>query len=435
MLSSGAPMPPKPKAPAIGERLRGTVAYAVRSREGLREGLRDAQSARLHAPPAEEHARRLLFGLSLPVTLLRIAWADAQIKRSIVRRLAAPLACVALFAVVGIGSMTTDLLRARHQPLALKVDAEDDDDEDKDRDESVESEDDVKAAVAGVASAVREAKGKGESGLDVSTDALTSAAKTVHERKKAARAKAASTEAPTRFPVLAAILGFVESKIAKLIATLSVLEWILVWIGREHHDQIAYEVSELTGVPGEALARPPRLRLDAGWLKMKGWRALRFLIFLGLASPIAWLAGKVPHTGDVLDFVVEGAWAAYWASVFAVGNSFLVWERPLAPGEAPWFIRGLRRLGTIPLLGIPARLYERVLTFATRNVWPACMAFEETVWESAGLAALRGIASVPVVYIVTRPFFSPAATHAFLGRVPLTPPTGDERSRTSETPA
>jgi hypothetical protein len=189
-----------------------------------------------------------------------------------------------------------------------------------------------------------------------------------------------------------------------------------VWIGREHHDQISYEVSRLTGVPGEPLASEPRLRFDFAWVKMKGWRTVRFLIFLALGSPLAWLAGMVPHVGGVLAVAVEGAWAAYWASVFAIANSFLVWETELAPDAAPWFVRVLGQLARVPVVGIVPRVYARVLTRATQKVWPACLAFEKAPWESAGLAALRGVTSVPVLYIVTRPFFGPAATHAWIAR-------------------
>jgi hypothetical protein len=408
-------MIPKPKVPAIGEALRGTVAYAVRSREGLRAGLRDAHAARLHAPTAEEHARRFLFGLTLPVTLMRVAWTNAEIKRSIVRRLLPPLACVALFAVVGIASMTEDLVAARHQPLALTAHVDDDDDDG----ESIQNEDDVKAAVVGVASAVKASKDRGAADLEASAAAVSGAAEKLRVAKEAARAKANVAAKPERFPVLHAVLEFVESRVAKLIGILSVVEWILVWIGREHHDQIAYDVSRLTGVPGEPLAGPPRLRFDLAWPKLKAWRALRFFIFVGLGSPVAWIVGKVPHAGESLVFVVEGAWAAYWACVFGIGNSFLVWEKPAGPDEAPWFIRGLRQAARVPVLGLPFALYARILTMATRNVWPACMAFERTAWESMGLAALRGLASIPVVYIITRPMFSPAATHAFIARAPV----------------
>jgi hypothetical protein len=414
-------MAEKPKTPAIGDALRGTVDYAVRSREGLREGLLHARSARLDPPPPQEHARRFLFGVSLPITLMRLAWAEAPVRRSALRRLAPPVACVALFAAVGIGSLLEDLYAARHQPLALHVESKDDDDDSDADDDDVATDDEVKKevkqAAADVASAVRSGADDPvtEARLQASAAAVKEAARKARKAKEA-RATSPAPAPKGRWPVLQAVMTFVESKIAKLIGTLSVLEWILVWIGREHHDQIAWEVSQLSGVPGEPLPHPPRLRLDLAWVRMKGWRAVRFLIFLALAAPVASLVGQVPYVGGGLAVVIEGAWTAYWASVFAIGNSFLVWERPLGEGEAPWFVRRLYALGRAPVVGVAFRVCARVLTRVTRNVWPACMAFERTPWESAGLAALRGVASIPVVYIVTRPFFAPAATHAWLAR-------------------
>jgi hypothetical protein len=44
------------------------------------------------------------------------------------------------------------------------------------------------------------------------------------------------------------------------------------------------------------------------------------------------------------------------------------------------------------------------------------MAFERTTWESAGLATARVIASAPFLYVIFRPMFTPAATHAYVAR-------------------
>ena len=463
-------MNPKPKVPSIDGALRGTVAYAVQSREGLKAALRDARAARLHAPPVGEHARRLLFGFTLPVTLMRLGWADAEIRRSVVRRLVPPLACVALFAAIGIWSLGKDLVASRHDPSALAASAQADDDDDSSARiatrarrkaeraaaaarrketrgpavvagdgkhearppgaEPSEATDDERLVSSGesLAAASEAIKGVGASlaaagkDVDEASSAIDSAADAVEDaRAEDDHAVAKKVAAPVHRSALQTIAAVVKSRLAQLIASLSVLEWILIWIGREHHDQIAYDLARFTGAPAEALPGPPRLRLDLGWVKMKGWRALRFLIFVALGSPAAWVVGFVPAVGPALAVVVEVGWLAYWASVFGIGNSFLVWERPLQPGEAPWFIRALRACGGVPFLGFFCRLYERVLTKATRNVWPACMAFEIAPWESAGLAGLRALFSVPVLYIVTRPAFGPAATHVWVARTATSP--------------
>jgi hypothetical protein len=204
-------------------------------------------------------------------------------------------------------------------------------------------------------------------------------------------------------------------RLLAVLAALGVVEWILVWIGREHHDAVAYECSVLTGAPAEPLPRPPSLRLDPIWVGMKAWRAVRFGLFLGLVAPFAWLVGMVPHLGRALSIVIEGAWAAYWASVFAVANSFVAWEAKDAP-RRPWFVRTFDRAGRVVLIGLLVRPYARLVAWVTLPVWPACAAFEEAPWESAGLALARGVAGVPVLYLVVRPFFGPAATHALVGR-------------------
>jgi len=433
-------MPSPSKPPPIAEALRGSLAYAARAREHLRAGLSDARIASLKPPLADEHARRFFFGFALPLTLMRIAWSNAEIKRSIRRRLVPPLLFVGLVTTIGVWGIVRDVVSNRHNPTTLAMEIDDKDDNAHKQGKHGDDRDDEADRASGeaIANAAKEAKNKGGSLLDISAAAIEAArvqAEAVEARERAGKtapntarpnaAAAAVGPLPNSAGVLHTIWSFLTSKVAKLIATLSVIEWILVWIGREHHDQIAYETSVLTGVPGEALAKPPRLRFDFGWLKMKTWRTLRLALFFALAVPFAWAAGMIPYVGASLAVAIEGAWAAYWACVFAIGNTFLVWQVPVGH-SAPWFMRALLRLGQIPLLGIPFRLYARLVARVTRNVWPACLAFEKTTWESAGLALARTIASAPVVYIITRPAFAPGATHAWLARAPEAPQPGRE---------
>jgi hypothetical protein len=375
---AGAMLPPKAG-------LKSTAEYAARSKEGVLAALRDARAARLAIPPREAHAHRLLFGIVVPLTILRIAWSDLPTRRSMTRRLIPPLLCVALATAIGIAS-SVGRPEARHVATSVHkngvtVNIPDDDDDDDDDADRVKIETPGATVVPAVAAAVATKPSPPSGGLSA----------------------------------LRTALDIVTSRIAKILAALGILEWILVWIGREHHDVMAYEISVLTGVPGEQPAGPPQLRLDFGWLWLKGWRALRFLLFLTLVSPIAWALGLIPVVGAPLAVSIEAVWTAYWASVFAIANTFVAWEPHPWP-EPPWFIRVLRPVGRIPVLGIPFRIYARILTMATRNVWPACMAFEEATWEGAGLALARVVASVPFVYLVFRPIFSPAATHALIGR-------------------
>jgi hypothetical protein len=325
---------------------------------------------------------------------------------------------------------------ARHDPSSLARRGNDDDDESDDDDDDVKNPTPEQAAQAKetqaqiekatsearetITNAAQDEALKGSSKLDIAAAAVSAAAAQV----KAAQVKAAVPRkrpppppVPTgRLAVLGMLTKLVQSKLARLIATLGVIEWILIWIGREHHDVIAHHLAALTGVPAEVPPDPPRLRLDFGWVKMKGWRAVRFILFVALAAPVAWVAGKVPVVGPLFAVLVPSAWVAYWASVFAIANTFLTWDAAIPEGWTPWFLRGVAPLQRIPFVGAVFRVYVRVLTFATRHVWLACRAFEEAPWEAAGLALSRAVVGAPVFYLLSRPMFAPAATHALLGR-------------------
>jgi hypothetical protein len=376
------------KRPELGQVLKAPVEYALRSKQGLKAGLVDARSARLEPPHESEHARRFFYGLAAPLTLLRVTWRDAPTRQRIVHSLRAPILCAALAATIGVTWTVVGLMHP--QAAALEIASDDD------HEEPADQEDD-----------------------DAPPEVKVQRAQALVARRVAAATAAAAPAPPAapqaRFSAIRTALDVLQSRAVKVLAALGAIEWILVWIGREHHDQIAYDASVLTGVPGEALPRPPTLRLDFGWLWMKLWRAVRFLIFLALDAPVVWLVQRIPFVGGELAVVVEVVWAVYWASVFAIANTFLAWE-PAEPGAAPWFIRSLRYVGRVPVLGLPFRLYARVLELATRKCWPACLAFERTPWEAAGLATARAIASVPLVYLVMRPMFAPAATHAYAAR-------------------
>jgi hypothetical protein len=402
--------------PSPRDALKESVAYAARSKDGVVAALKDARAGRLHPPPREEHARRFVFGLTAPFTLLRVAWGDAPLRERMVHRLVPPLFCMVLVLLGGARSLLERVTEVRQDPAALTH-------LEQAQGEEEQEEGEAKATGASreaAATAALDARSKGLSTREIAKSAVVAA---VHEHRSRP-AKKASTS------VLEAILDLVRSKVAQILAVLGVVEWVLVWIGREHHDAIALEVSSLAAIPAEPLPGAPRLRLDAGWLKLKAWRAGRFLIFLALGSPAAWLVAAIPKVGPPIAGAIELAWAAYWAGVFAIANSFEAWTT--APEDtAPWFVRALERAGTIPVLGWGPRLYARLLTFATRNVWPACLAFEAAPWESLGLALARALASIPGFYLVCRPMFAPAATRILLARRPAT--LADEASAAAAT--
>jgi hypothetical protein len=327
-------MDPKSTPPPLGKVLRVSAEYAARSREGVRAALLDARAGSLTPPARDEHVRRFLYGFMAPLTLIRVAWQNKPIRGSIVRRLLPPLLLLALCTTVGVIDVV-ESLAAKHRDRAALVreaaragEDEDDDDETPGVAAQEVRQADLEEAREEIRSAARNEVLKKSGALDVAAAAVSAAAA---QADAAAARKAHAPSAPPPPPpptgplaVLAAMTKIAESKLAKLIATLGVIEWILIWIGREHHDVIAHDLADLTGVPSEPAPNPPKLRLDFGWIKLKGWRAIRFILFVALAAPTAWLLGRTPEVGAPLAVLVESAWVVYWASVFAIANTFLL---------------------------------------------------------------------------------------------------------------
>ena len=200
-----------------------------------------------------------------------------------------------------------------------------------------------------------------------------------------------------------------------IFTALSIAEWIIVAFGREYHDHLSYAAAALTGAPHTLPTAPPRIRLDMGWLWLKGVRKLRSLLLIALAAPVCFVLSLIPRAGDWLYAVAIGLWTFYWLSVFALANSDLAWHAPLAPRE-PFFLRASTRASRFPVLGTPFLLYNPIARRVTRSVHHACQSFEEAPWEGAGLAFIRTIFGIPGLYLLTRPLMPVAATHALLSR-------------------
>jgi hypothetical protein len=204
-------------------------------------------------------------------------------------------------------------------------------------------------------------------------------------------------------------------------AALTILEWILIALARDYHDVLSQLAARTTGVVAEPIVGPPRIRLDFPWLWTKLKRRIRAVWLFAVALPLFGLTLGIPFAGEWVYLALSTAWAAYWLAVFAVGGSFLAWEP--VPATPPWFARALTRIGKVPVVGIPPRLYGRFLAWATRGVAPVCLAFERDPWAASGLATARLLAGIPGVYLFLRPAFGVAATHTILvARGPSLPP-------------
>jgi hypothetical protein len=491
------------------ERARRALAKGyVHVRTGVREGVNDARLGTLQVPPRGAFVRLLIFGVSLPGNLLRLAWRSEESRRSIRARLRTPVAIfggttllLALHlvhalpgpideavadlggALSGIAGAAQSVMpnpvsmvshdddedsRPRHREEKEKVpphkhlegvdagtDDTDDDDEATSSDEDLaEAREQIQvgigqvAARLGIADAAVTAEGAGA--LDAVLQALADPGDAGPTSPEMALLKHHSTR--TAAPEGASAAPAVKARHHRgydddsdgddhdakektgqgalgILGALYALEWILIWIWREHHDAIACEVSALLGIPSEAMQGPPKLRFDAGFLRLKAWRALRFFLFTILVLPgagylalLLYLCGLLLGIGSVVGWVdvfflqlALLVTSAYWAAVFGAANTFLAWEET-PPGWEPKFLVWTRKLGTVPIFGLPMRAYARFLVRTTKKVWPACRAFEDAPVESIAMMVGKGLVVVPGVYLVLRPMFGPAATHLLLAR-------------------
>ncbi|HEY2511526.1 MAG TPA: hypothetical protein VGI39_11745 [Polyangiaceae bacterium] len=203
---------------------------------------------------------------------------------------------------------------------------------------------------------------------------------------------------------------------AALLTALSIGEWVVVALGHEFHDAFGATAARLTNAIDEPLEGPPRIRFDPRWLVTKLRRKVRDALLMACGAPIFCFVLAIDDVGDGIFSTLMVGWAGYWASVFALGNTFLAWQPREGGGGVPWFLHGAARVGRVPVIGWVARLYGRIAARVTRSVTAACLTFEEAPYEAAGLALARLVCGVPFLYLAMRPVFGVAATHALVGR-------------------
>ena len=203
---------------------------------------------------------------------------------------------------------------------------------------------------------------------------------------------------------------------AALLTALSIGEWVVVALGHEYHDAFGAVAAQLTHAIDEPIENPPRIRFHPRWLVTKLRRKVRDALLMACGAPIFCAFLLLSDIGDEIFSGLMVVWAGYWASVFALGNTFLAWQPQEGGGGAPWFMHAATRVGRIPFVGWIGRLYVRIAGRVTRSVTPACLTFEEAPYEAAGLALARLVCGMPFLYLAMRPVFGVAATHALVGR-------------------
>jgi hypothetical protein len=194
-----------------------------------------------------------------------------------------------------------------------------------------------------------------------------------------------------------------------LYGVLCVVEWVVIALSRDFHDEISRVASLAVGVPPEDPPLQPRVRVDLRW----GWRKLKrrihgALIFI-LGLPMLALALLVPVAGDVLYSLAVAGWGFYWVCVFTVGRTAFAWVDQ-DPRE-PWFLAlwtALQARTSLLRWWLP-RVFLRWWRYVTGVAMRPAALLERIPWEAAGLGLVRLAGGVPVLYLLIRPFIPVAA--------------------------
>jgi hypothetical protein len=204
--------------------------------------------------------------------------------------------------------------------------------------------------------------------------------------------------------------------ISSLYGTLCMVEWMVIALSRDFHDELSRMASALVGVPPEDSPCVPRIRLDVRWLMTKLRRRLRGLAIFACGLPLIGMCAMVPVIGDVLQWVAFAGWGLYWLAVFTVGRTAYAWAEPAT--LEPWYLRGAAAaVQSTPVLRwwLPTRFlafWRRVTGTVTR---PARLV-EQMPFEAVGLALMRVLGGIPGVYLFLRPAMPVAAARALLER-------------------
>lgn len=227
-----------------------------------------------------------------------------------------------------------------------------------------------------------------------------------------------------------------------LYTTMSIFEWIVIALTREHHDAMSWHVSTAVGVPPEERIDAPRVRLDVHWLITKMKRRIQggiILLASGLPVAILLLIIIAPFVSAIADAfktmpmaesmievfanavpnIVLAAVGSYWLGVFTLGKTAHAWRDEIVTD--PFFLRAFDRWADrFPRLLGWLHLYARVLRRALGLVRRPAYVVEHARWETAGFILLRIVVSLPCVYLLLRPLIPVAATVVIAARSPDT---------------
>jgi hypothetical protein len=190
------------------------------------------------------------------------------------------------------------------------------------------------------------------------------------------------------------------------------VEWTIAFLWKEHGEVLSDELSRAIGQAPETppLGRPPRVRVDFAYLRLKLRRTIHNAIMFASGAPFFLLAREIPVVGDILSSSLLIAWTIYWWVVTTAAKSELAW-RSAAP-EPPWFLRTWDWLTT----SVPGfrwflpRWYGRIWSRATKRLHGAAVLVEDAPAELLGLSIVRILGDAPLISIAVRPLLPIGAT-------------------------
>ncbi len=204
------------------------------------------------------------------------------------------------------------------------------------------------------------------------------------------------------------VQGFGDWKetLLTVLALFAAVEWLVIALSREHHEQITRAITERFALPPEDPQQTPRIRLDLRWLwrRVRRWgRGIKAIIgvlpvVLAFSLVLAPLGIRERASGVVLVL-----WSFYWGAVIACSKTAYAWRTEGdASAPQPRYVESFRRW---PIVSLWARFLGRM----TKSSAPAVREVDAQLWEFLGLSLARTLLGVPVLYSFIRPSLPVAA--------------------------
>lgn len=219
-----------------------------------------------------------------------------------------------------------------------------------------------------------------------------------------------------------------------IIVVFAWVEWGVIALSRQFHDQIGRRACLEVGVPPEDEEATPRVKIDLRWVWNKGrrrWRAFKAWA-IGLPAIVVW--GLLPGIGGALVQIMLVGWTLFWFGCGAAAKTAYAWRSEGAPGAPePFYLQLAAHMKErVPLFNwwLP-RAYVYLWRRDTVALYPPMREVEARSWEFAGLAVARVLMGTPIMYLFVRPFLPVAAADLVLRE--LAAPRG-EGARTSSLP-